>query len=159
MIALSGQLPSLVALAAHVAICVTAVSLAGAAALWICRGRSAPLRHAMALGFLVATLAVPAIAALYQYRLLRFDFASPTQSMWATITAKPNAGPVAVPVEEPATAGTRPDNGPTWSFIACAASRCMGHGHRDRLRTNAVGEPAPAAISRVALAGDRRSSA
>jgi beta-lactamase regulating signal transducer with metallopeptidase domain len=117
-----GQLPSLVALAAHVAICVTGVLIAGVAALWLCRSRSAPLRHALALGVLVATLTVPAIAALYQYRFIRFQFgAAPKSSLVSAATATPGEGAVATPVEEPAVAGTPRSHGPSWSFILSAA--------------------------------------
>ncbi|MEX2138255.1 MAG: M56 family metallopeptidase [Pirellulales bacterium] len=122
MSAFWGQLPSLVALAAHVAICVTGVLIAGVAALWFCHNRSAPLRHALALGVLVATVTVPAIAALYQYRFMRFQFgAAPKPSLVSAATATPNEGAVATPFEEPAAAGTPRSQGPSWSFILSAA--------------------------------------
>jgi hypothetical protein len=119
---LGAQLPTLVALAAHAAICVTGVSLTGAAALWICRSRSAPLRHALALAFIASTLLVPAIAALYQYSLIRFHFASPPRQSAATaVAARPQVGPALAPLEELAMTGAGQHNGSPWSFIACAA--------------------------------------
>ena len=122
MTALGAQLPSLVALAAHAAICVTGVSVAAAAALWLCRSRSAPFRHAIAMSFLAATLVIPAIAALYQYRLIRFSFARAPQAPTVTDTSPlRETGSSAAPIEEEFASTASQNTARTWSFIACAA--------------------------------------
>jgi beta-lactamase regulating signal transducer with metallopeptidase domain/Tol biopolymer transport system component len=115
------QLPSLVALAAHVAICVTGVSVVGVAALWFCRSASAPTRHALAFGLLLATLVVPPVAALYQYRLIRLHFAAAPKPLAAVTEAvAPQSGGMMPLSEKPESAAGQQHRGPSWTFIASA---------------------------------------
>lgn len=115
------ELPFLVALAVHIAICAVLVTVIGAFVLWLCRSASAPLRHTLALSFLVATLLVPGIASLCHWRIgLPITLAATkATSITQSSTQVTGAGPT--PLDEPATYGSAISQTISWSFLVSGA--------------------------------------
>ena len=94
--------PSLILFAVHVAVCVTLVTATGALALWLARRRSAPLRHTLALTGLAVTFIVPAVVAMYHWRLIPQRPLETTSSIVAPQVPRADLAAAPAPLEETA---------------------------------------------------------
>ena len=106
MISFWAAVPSLILFAVHVAVCVTLVTATGALALWLARRRSAPLRHTLALTGLAVTFIVPAVVAMYHWRLIPQRPLETTSSIVAPQVSRADLAAAPAPLEETASAAS-----------------------------------------------------